>query len=99
MHNGEHGLPLVANAWRKTGYSWFKGEEDGVNHDAGNNNNDGIEYNKAEGIVGDLEFADNEESNSREEDKEEYNFDESPLPNIKIDEYDFDEEDRVEGFA
>jgi hypothetical protein len=94
MHDGEHGLPLVANLWRKTGYSWFEGEEDGVNNDAGNNNDGGTEYNKAKGIVDDFDFSDHEENYSGENDKEEDYFDEIPLPTI--DEYDFDEEDRVE---
>jgi hypothetical protein len=34
MHDGEQGLPPVANAWCKTGYNWFEGVEDNVNHDA-----------------------------------------------------------------
>ncbi len=82
MHNGEHGLPLVANAWLKTGCNWFEGKEDNVNHTNSDNNNDGSEYDKAKALVGDFDFSDDEEGNSREEDEEEDDFDDTPLPDI-----------------
>jgi hypothetical protein len=47
MHDGEHGLPLVANAWHKTGYNWFEGKEDDVNHTISSNNAGRSEYNEA----------------------------------------------------
>jgi hypothetical protein len=82
MHNGEHGLPLVANAWLKTGCNWFEGKEDKVNHTDSYNDNDSSKYNKAKALVKDFDFSDDEEGNSREEEEEEENFDDTPLPDI-----------------
>jgi hypothetical protein len=97
MHNGEHGLPIVANMWHKTGLNWFEGKGDNVNHANGDNNGNVSEYNKAKALVNDFNFSDNEEGNSREEDDKEDDCEDIPLLDMEI--YDDDEEDRVEGFV
>jgi hypothetical protein len=90
----EHGLPLVANAWCKTGYNWFEGEKDNVNHADGNIGNNGSMYNKAKALINDFDFSDNEKGNNREDKKEEGDCKDICLPDI--DNHDNNEEDRVE---
>jgi hypothetical protein len=96
MHDEEHILPLVANVWCKTGYNWFKGEENHVNHAVSKNNVNSIEYNDAKAIINSIDFSDNYDGNSGEEDEEENNWT-FPFPDMN--DNDNIEEDEVEGFA